>query len=74
MAKKEKDLAKFDSKKMLADAGEKGIKFRYTDRKKVEIIKATKHYKVGEINEPHVVKADALITQGIAKEYKEPKN
>lgn len=68
-----KEVASFDSKKMLLDAGSKETKFRYTDRMKVEIVKATKHYNVGDVNEPHVVKAKALIDQGIAKEYKEPK-
>ena len=67
------ELAVFDSKKMLLEAGEKETKFKYTDRKSVEIVKATKHYKVGDITSPHAVKADALIAQGIAKEYKEKK-
>lgn len=70
--KKEK-LASFDSKKMLLENGEKGTKIRYTDRMQVEIIKNTKHYNIGDVQNPHKVKAEALIAQGIAKEYKEKK-
>jgi hypothetical protein len=66
-------LATFSSKKMLLENGQKGTIIKFADRKEVEIIKATKYYNVGDILNPHVVKADALIAQGIAKEYKPKK-
>ena len=65
-----KKLAAFDAKKMIAKHAEAGTKIKYADRKKVEVVKETKHYKVGMILEPHVIMADALIEQGIAKEVK----
>ena len=64
-------LAKFSSKAMLLENGEKGTVIKYNDRLKVEVIKETKHYKVGMILNPHKVKGEALIKQGIAKEVKE---
>ena len=44
-----------------------GKTIRYNERKKVEIIKATKHYKVGQVVAPHTVVADRLIKEKIAK-------
>ncbi len=84
MAKEEKELATFDSKAMLAKQMEQkntitnedgstqevGANIKYGDRKKVQIIKATKHYKVGDIINPHKIMGEALIDQGIAKEVK----
>lgn len=72
---KEKDeaateMATFSAKAMLLENAEKGTKIKYNDRQKVEIVKATKHYKVGKIITPHKVKAEALIKAGIAKEVK----
>jgi len=67
---KKNEVASFDAKAMLLENAEKGTKIRYSDRKKVEIVKATKHYKVGMIVNPHLVKGLALIKQGIAKEVK----
>jgi hypothetical protein len=66
----EAKLATFSSKKMLLENGKKGIVIKFTERKEVEVIKATKHYNVGDVLNPHIVKAEALITQGIAKEFK----
>ncbi len=88
MAKEEKtDLATFDSKAMLADqmtvkntiknedgsTQEVGTIIKYGDRKKVEIVRATKHYHVGQVINPHKIMGEALIKQGIAKEAKEKK-
>jgi len=71
MAKEEnKEATTFSSKAMLLENAEKGTKVKYNDRLKVEIIKATKHYKVGKEITPHKVKALALIKAGIAKEVK----
>lgn len=57
-----------DSKAMLKE--NVGKKIRYNERKQVEIIKATKHYKVGQVIAPHTVVADRLIKEKIAKEVK----
>lgn len=68
MAKEE--VKGFDSKAMLTKNAEKQTVIRYADRKKVEIIVATRHYKLGQIVSPHKVMAEALIEQGVAKEAK----
>ena len=68
---KKNEVATFNVKAMLLENVEKGTKIKYSDRKKVEIVKETKHYKVGMIVNPHLVKAEALIKQGIAKAVKE---
>ena len=68
---KKNEVATFNVKAMLLENAEKGTKIKYSDRKKVEIVKETKHYKVGMIVNPHLVKAEALIKQVIAKAVKE---
>lgn len=40
---------------------------RYNERQKVQIIKETKHYKVGQVIAPHTVIADRLIKEKTAK-------
>jgi hypothetical protein len=67
---KKNEVATFSSKAMLLENAEKKTVITYSDRKKVEIVKATKHYKVGMIVNPHKIKAEALVKQGIAKEIK----
>lgn len=67
---KQEKLAVFNSKKMIADNAQKGTKIRYNDRMQVEVVKATKHYTVGQVLNPHKIKAEALISQGIAKAKK----
>jgi len=67
------EVTTFSSKAMLLENAEKGTIITYSDRLKVEIVKDTKHYKVGMVLSPHKIKGEALIKQGIAKEYKEPK-
>lgn len=73
MAKKDEEQLPngFDAKAMLTENGAKKTVIRYADRKKVQIIKDTRHYKEGQIVSPHVVMAEALIKQGIAKEAKD---
>ena len=61
---------KFDSKVMLKKANEKKLKIRYTDRVALEIIKETKHYKIGKKITPHKLVADELVSLGIAKVVK----
>ena len=68
-----KELAVFSSKKMLDENQKNGTIIRYNDRLKVEIVKETKYYSVGMVIEPHKIKAEALIEQGIAKKYIEKK-
>lgn len=86
--KEEKEqLATFDSHAMLADqmvkkntiknddgsTEEVGTIIKYGDRKRVEIVKKTKHYVVGQVINPHKIMGEALIKQGIAKEAKDKK-
>ena len=65
-----KHLAVFDAKAMLLENGAIERKIFYGSRQTVEIIKETAHYKVGDLVTPHLVKAEALIKQGIAKAIK----
>jgi hypothetical protein len=72
---KEKELKEAEGIKFDASAVNEsikvGTKFFYGERKKVEILKKVgNHYNVGDIIEPHVTKADYLISQGWAKEVK----
>lgn len=73
MASKNEEKAgtSFDAKAMVDEHVEKGTKGQYFDRKKVVIVQATKHYREGQVINPHKLKAQALIDQKIAKEYKE---
>ena len=60
----------YDASKML-ESIPAGTKFFYADRKKVEMLKSVgKYWAAGDIIEPHVLKADYLISQGWAKEVK----
>lgn len=70
MAKQIQEVATFSSKAMLLENAKKKTVIKYADRLTVEIIKDTKHYKVGQTLSPHKVKALALINAGIAKEVK----
>ena len=70
MAKEKNEATTYSSKAMLLENAEKGTKIKYADRLNVEIIKETKHYKVGTKVSPHKIKALALINSGIAKELK----
>jgi hypothetical protein len=56
-----------DQKENLKELGKSKRKIKYGERKQVEIIKSTKHYKVGKIINPHVVMAENLIKQKVAK-------
>jgi len=78
------DLKQFDAKAMIAEQVAKKNKvkdengeeievggiIRYKDRLKVEIVAPTKHYKVGQVINPHKIMGEALINQGIAKAVK----
>lgn len=61
----------FDSKAMLAENGKKRTVIRYADRVKLKIVKDTRHYKEGQIINPHKVMGEALVKQGIAEAYTE---
>lgn len=69
--KENQEEATFNAKTMLLENGAKGTIIKYADRLKVEVVKETKHYKVGDILSPHKIKGLALIQAGIAKEVKE---
>lgn len=76
MAKKDElqpeELANgFDAKAMIAENAAAKTVIRYADRKKLKIVQATRHYTEGQIINPHVVMAEALIKQGIAEEVKD---
>lgn len=64
----EKELATFDAKAMIAKHAKAETVIKYAERKQVEIVKATKHYKVGQVINPHKIMGEELIAQGIAKE------
>ena len=64
------ELKTIDTKALLVELGSKKTKMRYSDRKTVEILEDTKHYKKGQIISPHVTFADELIKLKIAKESK----
>lgn len=67
---KKEEAIKFDASKV-NESIKVGQKISYGERKKVEIIKKVgNHYNVGDVVEPHVTKADYLISQGWAKEVK----
>ena len=67
----EAELATFNAKEMLSENAVKGTKVTFTDRLKVEVIKDTAYYRVGDILEPHAVVGQALVDQGIAKKIKD---
>lgn len=56
---------------MLTDNAEKKTKIRYNDRLKVVMTTDTRFLKSGQIINPHKVKGQALIDQGLAKKYVE---
>jgi hypothetical protein len=68
---KEQELPNgFDAQEMIAENAEKRTVISYADRVKLEIVQDTRHYKVGQIINPHVVMGEALVKQGIAKKVK----
>jgi len=70
-AQKEKMRIKsMNSKEMLKRNAKAGRKIKYGDRIKLEVISDTKHYKKGQIINPHVVMGEQLIKDKIAKEVK----
>lgn len=68
MAKEKTPL--FDAKGMLEKHTQAKTKIKYGERKEVEIIADTKYYKKGQVIRPHLIVADRLIEQKIAKEVK----
>lgn len=65
-----KEVNGVNSKDMLKKAAKEQRKIKLNDRVKLEIVKATKHYREGQIIEPHRVFAEQLINDKIAKEAK----
>lgn len=68
MSKTEKKS--MNSKEMLKRNAKAERKIRYSTRIKLEVISDTKHYKKGQIINPHVVMGEQLIKDKIAKEVK----
>lgn len=64
------DKKSMNSKEMLKRNAKAGRKIKYGDRIKLEVISDTKHYKKGQIINPHVVMGEQLIKDKIAKEVK----
>lgn len=58
------------SKAMLAKANAEKRVIKFADRVKLEIIKNTRYYKVGQKINPHRLVAEQLIEAKIAKELK----
>lgn len=67
------DLANINSKEYLKKHGKAGTKIKLRERMKVEVIAETKHYKVGQVLNPHITWAEELIDKKIAKKYVAPK-
>ena len=59
-----------DSKKMLKNLANEKVKIKFGDRIELEIVADTKHYKKGQIINPHVTWGKQLIKDKIAKEVK----
>ena len=59
-----------DSKKMLKNLANEGRKIKFNDRVELEVLADTKHYKKGQIINPHVTFAEVLIVKKIAKATK----
>jgi len=64
------DKKSMNSKEMLKRNAKAGRKIKYGDHIKLEVISDTKHYKKGQIINPHVVMGEQLIKDKIAKEVK----
>jgi len=56
-----------DFKEKLVKLADQKRVIRYGERKQIEIIKETKHYKVGQVIAPHTVIAENLIEKKVAK-------
>ena len=66
--KGEQELSKVGSKKEhLKELGKEGRKIRFNQRLKVEIVKPTQFYKVGQVINPHITTGEKLLKEGIAK-------
>jgi len=59
-----------NAKEMLKDLAKESRKIKLGKRTEVEIIKATKFYKKGQVIKPHSTFAEKLIKSKIAKEVK----
>ena len=58
------------AKEFLKEHGKKETKIRLNDRMKVKIIKATKHYKLNQVVNPHKLWAEKLIADKTAVKVK----
>lgn len=62
--------SELDSKAMLKSLANQRRKIKFNDRMSVEVIKKTKHYRKGQVLNPHRTFAEELIKNKIAKEVK----
>jgi hypothetical protein len=60
----------YDPKAMLAKANEEKKVIRYADRVALKVVKATKHYKLGQLISPHPLVAEQLIKNKVAEKVK----
>ena len=72
MAKTEKNQQEdlkneVNAKKMLEKANAEKRKIKYLDRVKVEVVRATKYYREGQIINPHRLVAEQLVSDGVGK-------
>lgn len=59
-----------DSKAVLKKAAKEERKVKYGERMELEILVATKHYRKGQVIQPHVVLGEELVKNKIAKKVK----
>ena len=60
----------FDAKEMLLENSKKGTKVKYADRLTIRLLKDTLYQKEGKVYSPHKIKAEALVSKGIAEYVK----
>tara|TARA_R110000822_G_C15134660_1_gene475509 strand:- start:40 stop:255 length:216 start_codon:yes stop_codon:yes gene_type:complete len=65
-----KETSGVNAKEMLKGLAKEGRKIKFESRVKLEIIKKTKFYKLGQIINPHVTFGERLISDKIAKKIK----
>lgn len=64
------DGVNFDAKEMIKDNSEKKTVIKYAERVTVKLLKDTVYQKAGKVYSPHKIKAEALVSQGIAEYVK----
>lgn len=74
MSKKAEELKEgekgYDAKAMLAKANEDKRVIKYSDRVALKVIKKTRHYRVGQLINPHPLVAEQLLKNKVAEKVK----